>query len=115
MPQALAGELEHGIGDRRGHRDDTDLALTACDLGLEVGLFPQLRLAHLIPRERLTFRYFARLTRGLARSHLDLLAVRPGKTSYRDICYSRLVLWKWTALDAALSLLPPPRRPTPPA
>lgn len=115
--RALADPRRLALG-RTGRRlaagDDTDLALTACDLGMEIGLFPQLRLAHLIPRERLTLRYFARLTRGLARSHLDLLALRPGKASYRDICYSRLVLWKWTAIDAALSLLPPPRPPAPP-
>lgn len=45
---------------------DNDLAACACRLGLGVGLFPELRLTHLIPPERLTEDYLARLAEGIA-------------------------------------------------
>jgi len=41
--------------------EDIDLAATACDLGLGNGLFPALKLEHLIPPERLEEDYLARL------------------------------------------------------
>lgn len=40
---------------------DNDLAARACDLGLGVGLIASLRLTHLIPPERFTEAYLARL------------------------------------------------------
>ena len=78
----------HALGRRGGQllsSEDTDLALTSCDLGLGNGMFVALKLIHLIPEHRLEeslssetrrghgiFRYDA----GLApwrRSHLDPL------------------------------------------
>lgn len=51
--------------DRRGGQlsscGDTDLAWTACDLGLGTGLFHSLCLTHLIPATRLTEDYLLRL------------------------------------------------------
>ena len=51
--------------DRRGNSlmscGDTDLALCACQSGLAVGLFPTLRLTHLIPSGRLDKNYLIRL------------------------------------------------------
>ena len=44
---------------------DNDLAACACDIGLGVGLIAALKLIHLIPQERLTEDYFARLTEGI--------------------------------------------------
>jgi len=47
---------------------DTDIALTAGDMGMEVGLFARLELKHLIPPERLTEEYLLRLRRGVMTS-----------------------------------------------
>ncbi len=44
---------------------DNDLAACACDLGLGVGLIASLKLTHLIPPERLTENYLARLAEGI--------------------------------------------------
>jgi glycosyltransferase involved in cell wall biosynthesis len=44
---------------------DNDLAACACDLGLGVGLIASLKLTHLIPPERLTEDYLARLAEGI--------------------------------------------------
>jgi glycosyltransferase involved in cell wall biosynthesis len=44
---------------------DNDLAACACDIGLGVGLIASLRLTHLIPPERLTVDYLARLAEGI--------------------------------------------------
>lgn len=53
--------------DRKGasltSAGDVDLALTACDMELDMGLFARLRLTHLIPPERLTEEYLLRLRR----------------------------------------------------
>jgi hypothetical protein len=44
---------------------DNDLAVCACVLGLGVGLVASLKLQHLIPPERLTVDYLARLAEGI--------------------------------------------------
>jgi len=44
---------------------DNDLAGCACDLGLGIGLISSLKLTHVIPPERLTVEYLARLTEGI--------------------------------------------------
>jgi hypothetical protein len=55
---------------------DNDLAACACDLGLGVGLISSLRLTHLIPPQRLTPDYLARLAEGIAYSSVILDADR---------------------------------------
>jgi len=45
--------------------EDNDLAACACDIGLGVGLIAALKLTHLIPTERMTADYLARLTEGI--------------------------------------------------
>lgn len=45
---------------------DNDLAACACRLGLGVGLFPELKLRHIIPPERLTAEYLGQLAEGIA-------------------------------------------------
>jgi hypothetical protein len=53
------------ITGRRGNSlsagDDNEIAYVACELGLGIGVFPQLRLTHLIPKERLTRKYLLKL------------------------------------------------------
>jgi glycosyltransferase involved in cell wall biosynthesis len=55
--------------DRRGldlaSAGDTEMALFACANGWQRGVFPQLRLRHLIPPERATEDYLVRLTEGI--------------------------------------------------
>lgn len=71
-------------GTALGSAEDTDLAWTACDLGLGCGLFKRLRLVHVIPRERFTLPYFERLLQGVAASHIILENIRR-PISKRDI------------------------------
>jgi glycosyltransferase involved in cell wall biosynthesis len=58
--------------DRRGRSlasfGDSDLAMTACDLGLGTGLFSSLRLNHLIRAERVTESYLLNLMEGMVYS-----------------------------------------------
>jgi len=55
---------------------DSDLAMCACDLGLGMGLFPDLQLKHLIPSGRLTEDYLVSLVEGLAYSAMVLNSFR---------------------------------------
>jgi glycosyltransferase involved in cell wall biosynthesis len=55
---------------------DNDLAACACDIGLGVGLIASLKLTHLIPPERLTVDYLARLVEGIHYSSTLLDAKR---------------------------------------
>jgi len=57
---------------------DTDLALCACDRGLGVGLFPSLRLHHLMPSSRFTIDYLCRIVEGTEFSLSILRYVREG-------------------------------------
>lgn len=49
------------IGNSLTSAGDSDLALTACDIGLGIGQFKDLRLVHLIPPTRLKEGYLLRL------------------------------------------------------
>ncbi|WP_310428146.1 glycosyltransferase [Chamaesiphon sp. VAR_48_metabat_135_sub] len=55
---------------------DTDLALTACDIGLGTGLFKDLQLTHLIPASRLEEEYLVRLIEGITSSLIVLDSFR---------------------------------------
>ena len=59
---------------------DTDLAATACDIGLGTALFTSLKLTHLIPRQRLTEEYLSRLLEGLAFSGVIVNSFRENGT-----------------------------------
>jgi hypothetical protein len=58
--------------------EDTEMALTACDLGYGYGMFKELRLCHLIPRERLTESYLLRQEERIAFYTFLLQARRNG-------------------------------------
>lgn len=66
------------VGASLSSSGDTDLALTSCDLGKGMGNFPQLQVLHLIPAERLTPEYFAKLTHGITKSGMVLRYCRYG-------------------------------------
>jgi hypothetical protein len=52
------------------------LALTAVDMGLGMGVFPDLKLIHLIPAQRLTANYLKRLHEGIEFNHHWLMHIR---------------------------------------
>jgi hypothetical protein len=64
-------------GDSLLSGGDNDLAGCACDIGLGVGLIASLKLTHLIPPERLTEDYLARLAEGIFFSAVILDHLRP--------------------------------------
>src|SRR5262249_589489 len=51
---------------------DVEIDYVACDLGLGMGVFPELRLTHLIPKERLNENYFVKLAAGVTVSNMLL-------------------------------------------
>jgi glycosyltransferase involved in cell wall biosynthesis len=51
-------------GDRGVAGEDNEIAYIACELGLGMGVFPQLRLTHLIPKERVSREYLLKLVAG---------------------------------------------------
>lgn len=58
---------------------DTDMAYTACDLGLGVGCFHKLKLTHLIPSHRVTLSYLLRLREAMSFSEVLVESFRsPG-------------------------------------
>lgn len=67
--------------DRSGKKlasgGDTDLALTAVDLGLGVGRFKDLVLVHIIPADRLTEDYVVNIYAGIGECYKYLEAIRP--------------------------------------
>jgi glycosyltransferase involved in cell wall biosynthesis len=66
--------------DRKGQQlmscGDSDLALTACDMGLFTGQFSTLQLTHLISAHRLQESYLIRLAEGMGYSHITLCSLR---------------------------------------
>jgi len=56
--------------------EDTDMALTAIDLGLGVGRFPQLQLVHAMPSGRMTETYILKLAEESQASSFLLRAIR---------------------------------------
>ena len=58
---------------------DTDIAYTGCDRGFSKGVFPTLRLVHLIPAERCTEEYFGRLIEGRGYSEQLHRLIRDGR------------------------------------
>jgi glycosyltransferase involved in cell wall biosynthesis len=56
------------ISGRRGKSlssgEDVEICLIACNIGLGMGVFPQLRLTHLIPKERTAEKYMLQLVEG---------------------------------------------------
>ena len=57
--------------------EDTDMAFTACDMGLGIGRFMALKFVHLIPNRRLMLDYLLALREGMLFSHVILDSYRP--------------------------------------
>lgn len=84
-----AHDVKHSVKklklDRRGLDEknkiliscgDKDLAFTACDVGLGMGMFFELRLKHLIPANRVSTEYFIKLIEGTSYSRKILEFIR---------------------------------------
>ena len=56
------------LTDRQGEslvgKGDTEISFVCCSLGLGTGVFPELKLSHLIPQHRVAEDYFVRLAEG---------------------------------------------------
>jgi hypothetical protein len=61
--------------------EDSDLALCSCQEGYAVGVFPDLRLTHLIPTRRLEKNYLLKLVEGTVFSHIILDFIWKGEKS----------------------------------
>jgi glycosyltransferase involved in cell wall biosynthesis len=76
--QWLAVSADTSLSDRRGGEltsgGDNDIVFTLLKHDWEVGYFPELMLAHLIPASRLTADYLARLNHGIQKSWPRVLA-----------------------------------------
>jgi glycosyltransferase involved in cell wall biosynthesis len=57
------------LSDRQGSRlvsgGDVEICFVACNIGLGVGIFPELKLTHLIPKERVSDNYLVNLAEGI--------------------------------------------------
>ncbi|MDP0499563.1 MAG: glycosyltransferase [Verrucomicrobiota bacterium JB022] len=82
-------------GDSLLSDGDTDLALTACDVGLGVGAFPSLTLQHLIPARRLTLEYINNLHAAMITSGLTLRALRPATRGEVDAPEGLVTRLRW--------------------
>jgi glycosyltransferase involved in cell wall biosynthesis len=52
--------------------EDVELCYLACDCGFSVGVFPSLKIKHLIPKERVSKKYLIRLYEGTLTSNMIL-------------------------------------------
>ncbi|MEH2146751.1 glycosyltransferase [Nostoc sp.] len=76
--------------------EDSDLAFTACDMGLYMGQFTALKMTHLIPAFRLQLDYLERLVEGIGYSVTILNSIRgklPTKTSWQRKLFQNSVRW----------------------
>jgi len=83
-----AGPASVILTDRRGGEltsgGDNDIVLTLMECGWEVAYFPELRLTHLIPPNRLAAGYLARLNRGIQKSWMQVLTLH-GANPWRPL------------------------------
>jgi glycosyltransferase involved in cell wall biosynthesis len=94
--EAIKGDRQRKLFDRKGtslaSSGDTDLALASCDLGYGTGLFPALKVTHLIPRNRVQREYLLRLEEEVVFGHLLLGSIR-GTPVDRIAMTERLLNW----------------------
>jgi glycosyltransferase involved in cell wall biosynthesis len=86
------------IGSKLSSCGDSDLIQTSCDLGQGFGNFPELRLTHLIPKNRVQPEYLIRLMQGIAASSILLRYLRIGDLPPEP---STLKMWLRYALTFA--------------
>lgn len=81
MPNNVLGQILDRQGSNLTSGGDDDLSFLARQLGLGTGIFPSLRLQHLIPVTRISEEYLVRLVEGMHFSgtilHYKISGVRP--------------------------------------
>ena len=96
VAQLKNSSMRRGL-DRTGTRllagGDTDLCLTACDLGLGNGIFSALKLAHLMPAYRLEESYLMELVESMTFSAHLLNYTRGTPVPQRPSRSQRLLTW----------------------
>ncbi len=89
------------MGDQPGYGGDTDLSYTGCSIGLGMGVFPQLKITHLIPARRCSLEYLLRNLEAHEMSHYVQHHARtgawPGEGSVRERVRRAL---RWLQADA---------------
>lgn len=68
----MHNHIRNSLGARQGslaRGEDTDLAFTACDIGMGIGVFPQLKLTHLMPAGRLEKAYLLEIAEESAKAN----------------------------------------------
>ena len=73
----MSGASEISISGRRGRQtllsgDDVEICYVACDNGLGMGIFPELKLTHLIAKERVAPQYLLKIFEGTSTSNFLL-------------------------------------------
>ncbi|MBD2358443.1 glycosyltransferase family 2 protein [Tolypothrix sp. FACHB-123] len=101
--ESLSIQTERIKLDRQGKQltsgGDSDLAFTACDMGLGTGQFTALKMTHLIPAFRLQLDYLERLAEGMTYSHTIVNSIRgqiPKKPSWRKKLFQYYIRWRLT-------------------
>ncbi len=82
--------------------EDTDIAFTACDMGLGTGRFVSLKLTHLISADRLKEEYLLRLCEALCCSSTILESFRgklPAQKSKLRMLFDYYQLWRMSPID----------------
>ena len=94
--------------DRKGNSlvscGDLDFAYTACDIGLGMGRFTKLKMAHLISARRLQEDYLLKLTEGNAYSQIILKSFReqisaPIEPNWKGKLFNLYRLWRMPPRD----------------
>lgn len=89
------------VGGQPGYGGDTDLAYTSFAIGLGTGVFPELKITHLIPKRRCTTEYLLRNLEAHEYSHLLQYYYRYGTPPPGPSIAGRLRRWlKWIQGDA---------------
>ncbi len=84
-------------GDLMTSCGDSDLALTACDLGMGNGMFQSLKVTHLITAHRLEEEYLLKLVKGISYSSTILRAIRgifPIKPCLSQQIFQQYTRWR---------------------
>ena len=89
------------MGDQPGYGGDTDLSYTGCSIGLGMGVFPQLRITHLIPVRRCSLDYLLRNLEAHEHSHVLQFHARNGTWPRADGLRGRMRrALQWVTADA---------------
>jgi len=89
------------VGGRRTYGGDTDIAYVGCDVGLGKGVFPQLRLRHLIGANRCSEDYLVKVTAGHARSGVLHQYIMTGSVALppNDLRRRVMTMLRWLAMS----------------